>query len=269
MSHHRVSSFAEYILSEFKIRTNPKERTFDYVGGIRKKHEEFDSAEAGTHGVIDTDFGNGIFQYKDGTLIDAPDDESPAALHLLEKNANTQRKTLTEHEKMTSLLQLNQKLETDADANAAVRKTFRFDRKAKKRRLNDAAKAGLGRGIELLTGETNDDVYMAKSAMQKACNEQAHKSERDKFKGIRASGIFDSKISTGAKRRLDVKGHDNIKRTEWCKSRPLQAKPYRIKRKELHSVAVKPPTAIKSNTQSSMTSALAALAAYGSDSSND
>lgn len=260
---------AEYILSEFKIRTNPKERTFDYIAGIRKKHEEFNSAEAGTHGVIDTDFGNGIFEYKNGTLIDAPDDESPAALHLLEKNATTQRKTLTEHEKMTSLLQLNQKLETDADANAAVRKTFRADRKAKKRRLNDAAKAGLGRGIELLTGETNDDVYMAKSAMQKACNEQAHKSERDKFKGIRASGIFDSKISTGTKRRLEVKGHDNIKRTEGCKSIPLQAKPYRIKRKESHSVAAKQPTAIKSNTQSSGTSALAALAAYGSDSSND
>ena len=85
---------AEYILSEFKIRTNPKERTFDYVAGIRKKHEEFNSAEAGTHGVIDTDFGNGIFEYKNGTLIDAPDDESPAALHLLDKNANNQRKTL-------------------------------------------------------------------------------------------------------------------------------------------------------------------------------
>lgn len=170
---------------------------------------------------------------------------------------------------MTSLLQLNQKLETDADANAAVRKTFRADRKAKKRRLNDAAKAGLGRGIELLTGETNDDVCMAKSAMQKACNEQAHKSERDKFKCIRTSGIFDSKISTGTKRRLDVKGHDNIKRTEGYKSIPLQAKPYRIKRKESHSVAVKQPIAIKSNTQSSGTSALAALAAYGSDSSND
>ena len=259
---------AEYILSEFKIRTNPKERTFDYIVGIRKKHEEFDSAEAGTHGVIDTDFGNGIFEFKDGTLIDAPDDESPAALHLLEKNANNQRKTLTEHEKMTSLLQLNQKLETDADANAAVRKTFRTDRKAKKRRLNDAAKAGLGRGIELLTGERDDDVCMAKSAMQKACNEKAHKSERDKFKGIRASGIFDSKISTGTKRRLDAKGHD-IKRTEGYKSIPLQVKPHRIKRKESHSVAAKQPTAIKSNTQSSGTSALAALAAYGSDSSND
>lgn len=170
---------------------------------------------------------------------------------------------------MTSLLQLNQKLETDADANAAIRKTFRNDRKAKKRRLNDAAKAGLGRGIELLTGETNDDVCMAKSVMQKACNGQAHKSERDKFKGIRASGIFDSKISTGTKRRLEVKGHDNIKRTERRKSIPLQVKPHRIKRKEYHSVAMKPPTAIKSNTQSSGTSALAALAAYGSDSSND
>ena len=78
-----ILPLAEYILSEFKIRTNPKERTFDYVAGIRKKHEEFDSAEAGTHGVIDTDFGNGIFEYKNGTLIDAPDDESPAALHLL------------------------------------------------------------------------------------------------------------------------------------------------------------------------------------------
>ncbi len=66
-----------------------------------------------------------------------------------------------------------------------------------------------------------------------------------------------------------MKGHDNIKRTEGCKSILLHAKPSQIKRKESHSAAAKQPTAIKSNTQSSGTSALDALAAYGSDSSND
>ena len=249
--------------SEFKIRTNPKERTFDYVVGIRKKQEEFNSAEAGTLGVIDTDFGPGIFEYKDGKITDAPSNE----LNLLEKNACSHRKTLTEHDQMISLLQLNKKLETDADANAALRTTFRKDRKAKKRRLNDAADAGLGRGIEMLSGDTDADVLRAKRAMRKTYDEQAHRSERDKFKGIRASCIFDSKMPQGTKRRIEVKAHHGANRTERCETKQIEFKPHRLRKKETSSVAaVKAPVASNSYIPSAESSALAALAAYGSDS---
>eukprot|EP00584_Thalassiosira_punctigera_P006759 CAMPEP_0172542018 /NCGR_PEP_ID=MMETSP1067-20121228/12711_1 /TAXON_ID=265564 ORGANISM="Thalassiosira punctigera, Strain Tpunct2005C2" /NCGR_SAMPLE_ID=MMETSP1067 /ASSEMBLY_ACC=CAM_ASM_000444 /LENGTH=214 /DNA_ID=CAMNT_0013328171 /DNA_START=200 /DNA_END=840 /DNA_ORIENTATION=+ len=116
---------------EFKMRTNPKERTFDYVSGIRKKVEEFDTAEAGTGGVIDTEIGNGILEYKNGRVLDAPDG---TALNLLEKSAAGHRKAQTEHEHMTSLIELNAKMGEDADANASIRAAFRKDRKAKRRR---------------------------------------------------------------------------------------------------------------------------------------
>lgn len=257
---------------EFKIRTNPKDGTFDYVVGIRKKIEEFNSTEAGTHGVIDTDFGPGIFEYRDGK-IDAPSKESPEALHLLEKNARSHRKTLTEHEQMSSLLQLNTKLETDADANAALRSTFRKDRKAKKRRLKDAISAGLGRGIEM-SEETDDDVFTAKRLMQTKYDMQAHQLERDSYKSLRASGIFGSKTLKGTK-QIDSKMHETGKHSQKKRfqAHKIERKPHRIRKKDTR-VAVKPKNPsnnCESNNASHVNvSALDALAAYGSDSdSND
>eukprot|EP00984_Skeletonema_dohrnii_P032521 scaffold26835_cov85-Skeletonema_dohrnii-CCMP3373.AAC.2 len=265
-------SYPHHNESEFKIRTNPKERTFDYVVGIRKKIEEFNSTEAGTHGVIDTDFGPGIFEYRDGK-IDAPSKETPEALHFLEKNARSHRKTLTEHEQMTSLLQLNTKLETDADANAALRSTFRKDRKSKKRRLKDAASAGLGRGIEM-SEEIDDDVFTAKRLMQTKYDKQAHQSERDSYKSLRASGIFGSKTLKGTK-QLDFKTHETGKYTEKKRSeaQTYERKPHRIRKKDTTAAAKpkNPCNNCESNNASHVNvSALDALAAYGSDSdSND
>ena len=210
---------------EFKIRTNPKERSFDYTDGIRKKVEEFDSAEAGTHGVIDTDFGNGILEYKNGSVVDAPtsllDDNnnvhtnipgaggasssaSASALHLLEKNVSGFRKAQTEHEQMTSLLELNSKTlgEGYAESNASLRASFRKDRKAKKRRLGEAAGMGLGKGIELLPEDsvaTEEDATLAKYAMKS----RRGKPERDKLRSVRAGSIFASAASP--KKKLSSK----------------------------------------------------------------
>lgn len=183
---------------EFKIRTNPKERSFDYVSGIRKKVEEFDSAEAGTHGVIDTEFGNGILEYKNGKVEGAPEDFNTATgattLNLLEKHVTGHRKAQTEHEHMTSLIELNAKMVEDADANASIRATFRKDRKAKKRRLGEAAGLGLGRGIELLSGGIEEDASLAKRAMdmqkRSRSSAQAHQSEKDKLRSVRSGSIY-------------------------------------------------------------------------------
>ena len=260
-----ISFFLNPICSEFRIRTNPKERTFDYVEGIRKKIEEFDSKEAETRGVIDTDFGPGIFEFRDGK-IDAPSKASPESLHLLERNATSHRKTLTEHEQMSSLLQLNTKLETDADANAALRSTFRRDRKAKKRRLKDAASVGLGRGIEM-TEETDDDILHAKRLIKNTRDKLAHQSERDNFNALRGSSIFGSKTLKGTK-RLDIKRrHETGQYTQKNRSDATEhgGKPQRIRKKE-NDTAAKPKTKILASYNASCVSALGALAAYGSDS---
>jgi hypothetical protein len=184
---------------EFKIRTNPKERTFDYVVGLRKKVEEFDSAEAGTHGVVDTEFGNGLLQYKNGKVEGEAAAGTTTALasnslQLLEKNVAGHRKVQTEHEHMTSLLKLNSKMGDDADANASLRSAFRKDRKAKKRRLGEAAGLGLGRGIELK--ESNDeDTALAKLTMdrrrkmERSGRSSAHQAENDRFR-VQGEGVF-------------------------------------------------------------------------------
>lgn len=182
---------------EFKVRTNPKERTFDYVSGLRKKVEEFDTAAAGTAGVIDTEFGNGILEYRDGGLVDAPDDGPAAAapgLGQLEKRVAGHRKAQTEHERMTSLLALNSWKGEDADANAAVRASFRKDRKAKRRRLGEAGRMGLGRGIELLAEGAEEDAARAREAMGRRRREReagsARRKEAARFRSAGAGSIF-------------------------------------------------------------------------------
>lgn len=194
---------------EFKIRTNPKERTFDYISGIRKKVEEFDSADAGTHGVIDTELGNGILQYKHGKL--QGDDQTTAvstSLNLLERNVAGHRKVQTEHEYMESLLELNSWKEEDADANANIRATFRKDRKAKKRRLKDASSMGLGRGIEL-KGISADDADTAKYAMdmhkRHKISDNAHQSEKDKFASVRSGSIFNQQKKKSSRNKSSQK----------------------------------------------------------------
>jgi coiled-coil domain-containing protein 130 len=200
---------------EFKIRTNPKEQSFDYVSGIRKKVEEFDSAEAGTLGVIDTDAGAGIYQYKNGKLVGADDKANDTALYALEKSARGERKAMTEYEQMESLYKINTRMEEDADANAALRSGYRKERNAKKQRLEDAKKMGLGLGISLV-GETEQDIANAKVAIglrdHDRVAQQAYGSEKEKFSSIRSGSIFSSKNEKQSRRvRVKSKKYSNSK----------------------------------------------------------
>ena len=217
---------------EFRIRTNPKDRTFDYAGGIRRKVEEFDTADAGTHGVVDTEYGNGILRYENGRVegpgVDAKNDIIDAAaasssppstsasssmLRLLEKDVVGHRKSQTEHERMSTLLRINSRMIDDAHANASVRKSFRADRKAKRRRIERASDLGLGGGIELLDdddggggggttgGEEDAMIAAARSAMDARRRmedaSRARASERMRFGNSRAGGIFGSTGTPG------------------------------------------------------------------------
>lgn len=181
---------------EFKIRTNPKEQRFDYVSGIRRKVEEFDSAEAGTLGVVDTDAGAGIYQYKNGKLMGADDEKEDVALQALEKAARGERKAMTEHEQMENLYKTNLRMVEDADANSSLRKGYRKERKAKKRRFEDAKKLGLGRGISLI-GESTQDIVDSKITIGLRDHEreitQARSSEKERLGSIRSGSIFSSK----------------------------------------------------------------------------
>jgi hypothetical protein len=168
---------------EFVIQTNPKERSFDYLEGIHKQVQEFDTRQAGTAGVIDTDHGNKLVEQH----FDGADDDAWNALSRLESVACGARKTMTERDQLESLMSVRKStFLDDSGSNAALRKTFRADRNSKKQRLNNAKALGWKEGIEL-ADETVDDIVSARGT----CFGKGSVTEKKKFKNIRTSSIFD------------------------------------------------------------------------------
>jgi len=185
--------------SKFVIRTNPKGRCFDYLSGIKKKVEEFDTIDAGSLGVIDTDDGRGIQKYSNGTLhgkniSDATSSSSSnvSAIDKLQQEKIGERKALTERDAMEYLMKHNDNtMHDDATSNSKLRSTYRVVRKAKKRRLLDACKKGLGKGIELPEISVKDTT-LARSAFvnEKNKDEKSRMVEREKFSALRGGSIF-------------------------------------------------------------------------------
>lgn len=183
--------------STFKIRTNPQERTFDYIEGIRKKVEEFDTTEAGTAGVIDTDVGAGI-------IPSSGADSSTVDSHLsrLERAAAGERKAQTEYGRLESIQRLNDSTKKDdASSNANLRATYRKARQGRKRRIGDAEAIGLGRNIELADVNTADVTRSKEVFAQRiVIDGKARKRERDSFQAISGS-IFDKAKPSRNKRQ--------------------------------------------------------------------
>lgn len=175
--------------TEFVIQTNPKERGFDYLQGIQKQIREFDTTEAGTTGTVDTEQGN--------KLIPTSGNSDSSGLARLESVASGARKTMTEHEQLKSLMKVNaQTYFDDSASNAAVRSTFRLDRKNKKRRLKDATALGWKDGMELLS-EMAEDQKMARAT----CFRKGKDVEREKFCSLKKSSIFDTTSKRGSRKR--------------------------------------------------------------------
>ena len=194
---------------EFVIRTNPKERSFDYVKGIKKRVQEFDTKEAGTLGVIDTDVGNGIESWCSAEPdVHKKDKKNP--LSRLESRIVGERKAMTDRDAMDYLLDHNRTtLQDDAKSNSNLRAHYRIERKAKKRRLGQAAAAGLGRGIELAESESGD-LFLAKEVFKndESPNEIQRGSRRrelENFRNLRTESLF-GKVS-------ETKGHPSANKT--------------------------------------------------------
>ena len=183
----------------FVIRTNPKERCFDYTSGIRKKQEDFDTKEAQSLGYIDTDQTDG----KNVILTHSNDNmnHESNALDGLAKEAMGQRKAMTERDALQFLLdQNNVTKRLDSDSNSQLRGIYRKERKAKKKRLQNAASLGLGYGIELLDhndGKTTSTV-IPKSTRDAIRHRHAKQNEQKSFSKL--NSIF-SNYSKKSKRR--------------------------------------------------------------------
>jgi coiled-coil domain-containing protein 130 len=159
------------------IRTNPKERGFDYVSGIHKQIQEFDTKEAGTVGYIDTEYGNKFVT--EGA-------NSNSALGQLESVASSKRKVMTEQDELQALIKSNSQTKfDDATSNANLRATFRVERRGRKRRLKDGTARGWKSGMEL-ADERVEDIATARSMTYR----NGKQVERESFGKLRRSSIF-------------------------------------------------------------------------------
>ncbi len=183
--------------SKFVIRTNPQGRCFDYCNGIKKKVEEFDTVEAGTIGVIDTDDGNKIhhsWKADDIKKSEIVVSKVPvSAIDKLQSKQISERKAIAEKDALELLMKQNDEtMADDAISNSNLRSKYRSARNSKKRRIGDAQAKGLGMGIEL-SSSTKTDIKKARSAFNENVRDiKSRKVEKQKFATLRASSIFSS-----------------------------------------------------------------------------
>lgn len=190
----------------FIIRTNVEKRCFDYVGGIKKKTEEFDTMEAKTLGVIDTEYGHAIHNFTNGRLDVS--EGSNSALDRLEKEVIGQRKVMSDLDAMNILMTHNHRTHyDDASSNSNLRTIYRSERKKKKRTLEEAKSRGLGKGI-ILDDLKMNDFNEATTAFERkdVMEEKARRIEQEKFQKIQR-GIF----STGSKERAMTASENQYK----------------------------------------------------------
>eukprot|EP00592_Proboscia_alata_P005389 CAMPEP_0194372900 /NCGR_PEP_ID=MMETSP0174-20130528/21306_1 /TAXON_ID=216777 /ORGANISM="Proboscia alata, Strain PI-D3" /LENGTH=436 /DNA_ID=CAMNT_0039151663 /DNA_START=13 /DNA_END=1323 /DNA_ORIENTATION=- len=200
----------------FVIRNNPAARCFDYVKGIKKKIEAFDTLEAGTAGVVDTDTTDNcrhsIVRYRDlghgeggNASISAGEISIDNPISQLERSSHGERVVMSESLHVQSLLKLQKRtMYDDGASNATLRNVFRANKKSKKRKLGEADARGLGKGIELSDKISIDDVVLAKKIFAKKSmfdNEDEYrrhrvcceKEEKSFFK-TRSGSIFDRTV---------------------------------------------------------------------------
>lgn len=157
----------------WNIRTNPQQRGFDYEEGI--------TIQAGQEStdLVDVAAVATETQY-------TADNNSKSSLDRLESIASGQRKTLTEIEELQQIQTQKQATTlNDSPVNATIRSRFRTDQKEKKNRIQQAAKIGWGKGMELLGSTVNDAV-----ASKEMVFGQPRQQERRRFASVRKSFIF-------------------------------------------------------------------------------
>jgi coiled-coil domain-containing protein 130 len=160
--------------TEFRIRTNPQKRGFNYVEGIQKsKAHTLEAARvAEDHAEV------------------AEGDERDA-LDRLEAMARGKRKTVSELDHLRALQAQKGSFLHDSDLNASLRTSFRGERKLRKRRLADAEKRGWRKGMELVEAQAED----AEGARQITYG-NSRQLEDDQFRRVRTSSIFSKKHKT-------------------------------------------------------------------------
>jgi len=98
---------------------------------------------------------------------------------------------MSERKQMEELIKLKTANADDAASNAELRAIFRSKKKKRKLRMEETASLGLGKGI-IIDDANNQEVIASKLAFQnkKKTHSKARKKEKENFKRIRSSSIF-------------------------------------------------------------------------------
>lgn len=160
------------------IRTNPKERGFDYVSGIH--------VQAGQESIVENIVG-----------VSGEADERNDVLERLESTAHGKRRAMTEMEELQRIQKLNESSLNDADHNAMIRKEFRKDRKAKRKRQEHATQLGWRKDMEMLSEDAPLDVVASKEATYG----NPKSKEQKRLRTVRTSSIFSSAIASKTSKR--------------------------------------------------------------------
>ena len=169
------------------IRTDPKERGFEYVSGVKRQAGQ--DRNLITEGVGSVPIASSKNAQR--TSLDG--------LEAAVVTKKTSKRPRTEIEELEGLLKLNQSANAegkDVDHNASIRKAFRYDRREKRKRLIGGKKLGWKGGMALL--EVNDsDILLSKETSYG----RASVEERSKLSKVRKSSIFESSRKAKDKRK--------------------------------------------------------------------
>ena len=246
----------------FKIKTNPKEKCFDYISGIKKKVEEFDTIEAKSLGVIDTDYGHSIHNFSNGELRVM---NGGSSLNKLEEDILIGHKSQTDAQVMEYFIKRNKDTMIDyASSNARLRAGYRVHRKAKKH----ASQLGLSKGIEV-NESIPEDYLVARTTFEDSgiLDLNARKAERSKYKSIRQGNLFENNAAVPDVSQNDMK---ILKRRQVkTEDEDLSNNAVQQKKKKIRIVSNNGTIQIQDKTKDAPASSLQSLLNYDDESDDE
>jgi hypothetical protein len=186
------------------IRTDPKERGFEYLSGVKRQagqDRNLVEASLGAEGItVATESLTNL-----GRSLDNLEAAAVAG-----KTRKGEKPPLTDVEQLEALRKLNERASSegkDVDFNASIRKSFRTDRRENRRRLLGAGSMGWRKGMSLLPSSDSDVL-----ASKETCYGRASVNERSNLSRVRKSSIFDS--SSHRLKQAKHKGKRKCKRVK-------------------------------------------------------
>ena len=177
-------------LQEFRIRTNPRARGFDYVQGLQKLQRQHEQQ-----------------QQQSTTTTTTTNEETGSDWQRLEQVQDDQRRALSEHDQLVAVQSWShQNYRHDSDGNATLRHQFRRQRRRKQQREKEEATPQGWTVTRLLPGNVQDQ-----RRAQEATFGDSRRREQTNFQRVRRAGIFlfgetDGRSTAQKRRRIKRAG---------------------------------------------------------------